>query len=424
MPSQIKCRSGSSAAWSVANPVMLSGEIGYDETTGNIKIGDGTTAWNSLRYERQGATGGVGPTGPQGVGVTGATGATTGGTGATGATGSALFSNLNLDAIDGRANKCLQTVVTGVWGPTTNSILLNNEKVFTVQRQYTTRMYNWKTNSFESGPVIATDWGQYVHCVLLANGKVFITGSGAANSTNIIYNPVTNLVETGPALPFYGWCAVLLPNGKVYIISTSTNTKVLYNPATNDYEDGPPALNRGGILINYNGKVLILTNQTAGQANSTKTIYNPETNAIENGPLANCMNAVNLPNKKILLTQNDGTTANLYNPVTGLKENVPYIPRDGDRIFGGCILMSNGKVQLVPRFHTGTKTIYNYLTNDYEYGWNEPSAFFNSSVAVMPNGKAFISIRGTNLCRILNLQGNSIDNRITHPYPKIDGPMA
>jgi len=52
MPAQarIKPRRDTSANWASANPVLQSGEIGFDTTTNQFKIGDGTTAWSSLAY--------------------------------------------------------------------------------------------------------------------------------------------------------------------------------------------------------------------------------------------------------------------------------------------------------------------------------------------------------------------------------------
>ena len=52
MPAQarIKPRRDTSANWASANPVLQSGEIGFDTTTSQFKIGDGTTAWSSLSY--------------------------------------------------------------------------------------------------------------------------------------------------------------------------------------------------------------------------------------------------------------------------------------------------------------------------------------------------------------------------------------
>jgi len=52
MPAQarIKPRRDTSANWASTNPTLQSGEIGFDTTTGQFKIGDGTTAWSSLPY--------------------------------------------------------------------------------------------------------------------------------------------------------------------------------------------------------------------------------------------------------------------------------------------------------------------------------------------------------------------------------------
>ncbi len=44
----IQSRRGSSAQWSAANPILADGEIGYDSTTKQMKVGDGVTAWNAL----------------------------------------------------------------------------------------------------------------------------------------------------------------------------------------------------------------------------------------------------------------------------------------------------------------------------------------------------------------------------------------
>lgn len=47
---KITQRRDTSANWRTNNPVLAAGEIGYDTTNNKIKIGDGTTAWNSLEY--------------------------------------------------------------------------------------------------------------------------------------------------------------------------------------------------------------------------------------------------------------------------------------------------------------------------------------------------------------------------------------
>jgi hypothetical protein len=75
MAQQIQLRNDTAANWTSANPVLALGEVGVERVTDQFKIGDGTTAWNSLAYG--GIQGPTGPTGSQGpTGPTGPTGAT------------------------------------------------------------------------------------------------------------------------------------------------------------------------------------------------------------------------------------------------------------------------------------------------------------------------------------------------------------
>lgn len=45
---RIQLRRDTAANWSAKNPVLLAGEAGYDTTNKTLKIGTGSTAWNSL----------------------------------------------------------------------------------------------------------------------------------------------------------------------------------------------------------------------------------------------------------------------------------------------------------------------------------------------------------------------------------------
>jgi len=56
---QIQLRRGTAAQWVSANPVLAAGEQGYETDTGKLKIGNGSTAWNSLSYAITGAAGTV-----------------------------------------------------------------------------------------------------------------------------------------------------------------------------------------------------------------------------------------------------------------------------------------------------------------------------------------------------------------------------
>ena len=87
MADRIQIRRDTASNWTSANPVLADGEIGWERDTNQFKVGNGTTAWNSLSYG--GIKGDTGPQGEQGdPGPTGATGAT-GPTGPAGDTGSA-----------------------------------------------------------------------------------------------------------------------------------------------------------------------------------------------------------------------------------------------------------------------------------------------------------------------------------------------
>lgn len=44
----IQARKGTAADWLTQNPVLASGELGYDLTNKTLKLGDGATTWNNL----------------------------------------------------------------------------------------------------------------------------------------------------------------------------------------------------------------------------------------------------------------------------------------------------------------------------------------------------------------------------------------
>lgn len=52
---QIQLRTDTAAAWTAANPTLLSGEMGIESDTRKIKVGTGSTTWNALPYFLAGA---------------------------------------------------------------------------------------------------------------------------------------------------------------------------------------------------------------------------------------------------------------------------------------------------------------------------------------------------------------------------------
>ena len=64
---QFQLRRGTASEWSTANPTLAQGEIGIETTTNLFKIGNGSTAWNSLAYGASGYSGFSGFSGFSGV---------------------------------------------------------------------------------------------------------------------------------------------------------------------------------------------------------------------------------------------------------------------------------------------------------------------------------------------------------------------
>lgn len=50
MAVQIQLRNDTASAWSSANPILAQGEIGIENDTKFIKVGDGINNWNDLPY--------------------------------------------------------------------------------------------------------------------------------------------------------------------------------------------------------------------------------------------------------------------------------------------------------------------------------------------------------------------------------------
>ena len=47
---QIQTRRDTAANWTSTNPTLAAGEPGLETDTGKLKVGNGSTAWNSLAY--------------------------------------------------------------------------------------------------------------------------------------------------------------------------------------------------------------------------------------------------------------------------------------------------------------------------------------------------------------------------------------
>ena len=201
-------RRDTAANWTAANPVLASGEIGYETDTGNFKFGDGQAAWTALPYKNTGP----GPTGPKGdTGPTGATGPA-GPTGATGATGPQ-----GATGATGPAGPAGASVLNGTGAPAAGTGANGDFYLDTAA----SRLY---------GPKTAGAWP--TPGTLLAipgpTGPTGATGpagpTGATGATGP-QGPAGNTILNGTTAPAAGTGA----NGDFYL---NTATSTLYGPKT------------------------------------------------------------------------------------------------------------------------------------------------------------------------------------------------
>jgi len=131
MAVQIQLRNGTAAQWTAANPTLAAGEVGTETDTSKLKIGNGSTAWNSLAYASgSGTVSSVAMSVPAFLSVAGSP-ITTSGTLAVTLSGTALpvvNGGTGTTTSTGSGNTVLstsQTLVTPVLGTPTSVTLTN-----------------------------------------------------------------------------------------------------------------------------------------------------------------------------------------------------------------------------------------------------------------------------------------------------------
>jgi energy-converting hydrogenase Eha subunit A len=297
MAYRIVLRRDTSVNWEENNPVLLSGEPGYETDSHMMKMGDGITPWASLDYYITGSTGPIGATGANGMGITGAAGADgigiTGPTGATGAdgigiTGSGIINKtkIELDALilsNGLVAGAIYKI-TGVHptlyddGTTSGTtIFLQALTSNTLSKDGHGEFWNPKYNNTLSGFGI---W---------SNRSTLTSGYGATAVGIFIHNEIitasTGATANMVCVPFssalserYSYVAITDPIGDWSIATSITGntsgatlTISSYTPA--NYNINDKVIWGGYSWTNVNGNIGSASNVLSLDAEWTKDIY-------------------------------------------------------------------------------------------------------------------------------------------------------
>lgn len=184
MTSRLQNRRDTAANWTSNNPTLAAGEIGLETDTAKFKMGNGTTAWNSLAYAyTAGATGPVGATGP--IGATGPVGATgsTGPIGATGATGPVGATGptgpIGATGASGATGAGGVEAVNAQVGTTYTFVLTDRDDLVTASNT-SAQTYTIPLNSSVAFPT-----GTLINLIQINTGQVTVVGAGGVtlNST-------------------------------------------------------------------------------------------------------------------------------------------------------------------------------------------------------------------------------------------------
>jgi hypothetical protein len=170
---QIQIRRGTAAQWTSANPTLASGEWGYETDTKKGKIGDGTTAWNSLAYVL-----GVGDI----EGITASTGLSGGGTSGTVSLSIDTSVTADLTTAQTLTNKTLTAPVINLalnaqTGTTYTFALTDNGKLVTASNA-SAQTYSIPTNATTAFPT-----GTQINIIQIGAGQVTIQAASSGTTT-------------------------------------------------------------------------------------------------------------------------------------------------------------------------------------------------------------------------------------------------
>lgn len=172
---QIQVRRGTASQWTSTNPTLASGEQGFETDTNKMKIGNGSTAWNSLSYAITGAVGTV-------TSIVASTGLTGGTITSTGTIAIDTSVTADLSTAQTLTNKTLTAPIINLslnpqTGTTYTFVLGDNGKLVTASNA-SAQTYSVPTNASVAYPV-----GTQINIIQIGAGQVTIQAVTAGTTT-------------------------------------------------------------------------------------------------------------------------------------------------------------------------------------------------------------------------------------------------
>jgi len=170
---QIQVRRGTASQWTATNPVLAAGEWGYESDTNKAKIGNGSSAWNSLSYF--GGTGTVSS-------ITAGTGLSGGTITSTGTIAIDTATTVDVSTAQTLTNKTLTAPVINLalnaqTGTTYTFALSDNGKLVTASNA-SAQTYSIPTNGTTAFPV-----GTQINIIGIGAGVVTIQAASSGTTT-------------------------------------------------------------------------------------------------------------------------------------------------------------------------------------------------------------------------------------------------
>ena len=170
---QIQVRRGTASQWTATNPVLAAGEWGYESDTNKAKIGNGSSAWNSLSYF--GGTGTVSS-------ITAGTGLSGGTITSTGTIAIDTATTVDVSTVQTLTNKTLTAPVINLslnpqTGTTYTFALTDNGKLVTASNAGA-QTYSIPTNGTTAFPI-----GTQINIIGIGAGVVTIQAATSGTTT-------------------------------------------------------------------------------------------------------------------------------------------------------------------------------------------------------------------------------------------------